>query len=186
MVTSLEKPSPTFSSAIAASSLLVNSPATPLCTYMRLVQTQVCPQFRNLVAMQSITAASISASSNTINGALPPSSRDTFLTPSAHCFIRVLPTGVEPVNVNLPILGCWVSTVPISRELLPTTTLITPFGIPARSASSHIASADSGVSVAGLITMVQPDPRAGPALRAIIAFGKFQGVIQPTTPTGCL
>ena len=97
-----------------------------------------------------------------------------------------MPIDVDPVKVNFPILGCCVSTKPISCELLPATTLITPLGKPARSANSHIASADSGVSVAGLITIVQPEASAGAALRAIIAFGKFHGVTHPTTPTGCL
>ena len=66
------------------------------------------------------------------------------------------------------------------------TTLTTPFGMPARSASSHSASAEYGVSVAGLITIVQPAASAGPALRVIIAFGKFHGVIAAHTPIGCL
>ncbi|MNT98075.1 hypothetical protein D3C72_2405730 [compost metagenome] len=34
--------------------------------------------------------------------------------------------------------------------------------------------------------MVQPAARAGPALRVIIALGKFHGVIAATTPIGCL
>ena len=43
-----------------------------------------------------------------------------------------------------------------------------------------------GVSAAGLMTMVQPAASAGPALRVIMAMGKFQGVMAATTPTGCL
>jgi len=34
--------------------------------------------------------------------------------------------------------------------------------------------------------MVQPAARAGPALRVIMAQGKFQGVMAAHTPTGCL
>ena len=44
-------------------------------------------------------------------------------------------------------------------DVLPATTLITPAGMPARSASSAIAKAESGVSVAGLITMLHPAAR---------------------------
>ena len=66
------------------------------------------------------------------------------------------------------------------------TTLNTPFGMPARSASSASASAENGVCVAGFSTTVQPAASAGPALRVIIAAGKFHGVIAPHTPTGCL
>ena len=61
----------------------------------------------------------------------------------------------------------------------------TPAGIPALSASSAIANADSGVNVAGRTTNVQPAANAAAALRAIMALGKFQGVIEATTPTGC-
>ncbi len=64
--------------------------------------------------------------------------------------------------------------------------LRTPFGIPARSPSTAIASAESGVFSAGRPTKAQPEASAGPTLRAIMALGKFHGVIEPTTPTGCL
>lgn len=52
--------------------------ATPSCTYRRLAQTQVWPALRNFDASAPSTALSRSASSKTINGALPPSSSDTF------------------------------------------------------------------------------------------------------------
>ena len=104
---------------------------------------------------------------------------------AAHWASSNLPTGVEPVKDSLRTTGLLVSSPPISPEL-PTTTLSTPAGIPARSASSARARAESGVSLAGLITMLQPAARAGAAFRVIIAFGKFQGVIAAQTPTGCL
>ena len=66
------------------------------------------------------------------------------------------------------------------------TTLRTPGGIPARTASSARARADNGVASAGLTTEVQPAARAGATLRVIMAKGKFQGVIAAVTPTGCL
>ena len=62
----------------------------------------------------------------------------------------------------------------------------TPAGIPACSANSAIASADKGVCAAGRTTNVQPAASAAAALRAIIALGKFHGVIAATTPTACL
>ena len=62
---------------------------------------------------------------------------------------------------------------------------MTPFGMPARTASSASAKADSGVCSAGLMTIVQPAAMAGAILRVIIAFGKFQGVMATQTPTGC-
>jgi hypothetical protein len=66
------------------------------------------------------------------------------------------------------------------------TTLKTPAGTPARSPSAAIARADNGVSSAGRETNVQPAARAGATLRAIIALGKFHGVIAAATPIGCL
>ncbi len=48
------------------------------------------------------------------------------------------------------------------------------------------ARAENGVWVAGLQTKVQPAASAGPALRPIIALGKFHGVIAQTTQTGLL
>ena len=62
----------------------------------------------------------------------------------------------------------------------------TPLGMPARSASSASARADSGVSLAGLITEVQPQAMAGATLRVIMAIGKFHGVIAAVTPIGSL
>jgi len=66
------------------------------------------------------------------------------------------------------------------------TTLNTPAGKPARSASTASASAVSGVDSAGLTTTGQPAARPGATLRVIIASGKFHGVIAAQTPTGCL
>ena len=47
------------------------------CTRMRFMQMQVCPAFRKAEARAPAAALCRSASSNTIRGAFPPSSRDT-------------------------------------------------------------------------------------------------------------
>ena len=52
-------------------------------------------------------------------------------------------------------------------------------------ASSPTRSAVSGVCSAGFMTTVLPQARAGPHFHASISSGKFQGMIWPTTPTGC-
>src|SRR6266567_7338315 len=114
---------------------------------MRLAQTQVWPALRYFEAIAPLTAASMSASSKTMNGALPPSSSDNFLTVPAHCSISNLPTSVEPVKVNLRTIGLEVISPPISLEP-PVTHEKTPFGTPARSASSHKANAEIGVTCA--------------------------------------
>src|SRR6266404_3807325 len=131
---------------------------------MRLAQTQVWPALRYLDAIAPLTAASISESSKTMNGALPPSSSDNFLTVPAHCCISNLPTSIEPVKVNLRTIGFEVSSPPTSFDG-PVTHEKTPFGTPARSASSHKANAENGVAVAGFSTIVQPAASAGPDLR---------------------
>ena len=138
---------------------------------------------RNFDTIAPSTAASRSASSKTMNGALPPSSIPTFLTVEAAWRMRILPVSVEPVKVMRRTAGCSVMTLPIS-DPLPVTRLRTPGGMPARSARAARASAVKGVSVAGLTTTVQPTESAGPTLRVIIAAGKFQGVIAATTPIG--
>ena len=135
--------------------------------------------------MAPATAASRSASSNTMKGALPPSSSDSFLMLGALCAISRRPTSVEPVKLSLRTMGLAVSSPPMARAS-PVTTLKTPAGTPASSARAARASAEKGVPSAGLSTMVHPAARAGPALRVIIAAGKFQGVMAAQTPMGSL
>src|SRR5580704_608481 len=152
---------------------------------MRLAHTQVCPALRYLEAIAPLTAISMSASSKTMNGALPPNSIEVFLTVPAHCSISNFPISVDPVKLNLRTVGFEVISPPISLAL-PVTQEKTPAGTPARSASSHSASAENGVWLAGFSTIVQPAAKAGPHLRVIIAAGKFQGVIAAQTPIGSL
>ncbi len=129
------------------------------------------------------TAWSISASSNTISGALPPSSSDSFLTVSLHWRISSRPVAVEPVKLSLRTTGLWVSAWPMSCGW-PVSTWKTPAGMPASWASTPRARAVKGVLSAGLTSMVQPAASAGPALRVIMAAGKFQGVMAAHTPMG--
>ena len=95
------------------------------------MQTQVWPVLRYLEAMAPSTAASRSASSKTMKGALPPSSMETFLTVPAQAAISCLPTSVEPVKVSLRTRGLAVSSPPMAPEE-PVMTLKTPLGMPAR------------------------------------------------------
>ena len=60
---------------------------------------------------------------------------------SALCFISTAPTSVEPVKLILRTVVFEVSSPPISFAL-PLTMLMTPFGMPARSASSASANAE--------------------------------------------
>ena len=185
MAVSAAMPLPRRRSAAAAANRSAKASWMPDCTRMRLAQTQVWPALRYLQIRAPCTAFSKSASSNTMNGALPPSSMEVRLTVAAHCSMSSLPTSVEPVKVSLRTKGLPVSSAPMAG-VSPASTLTRPAGMSARSASSAIAKADSGVALAGLHTTVQPVARAGAILRASMALGKFQGVMQATTPTGCL
>ncbi len=136
--------------------------------------------------MSCSAACSISASSKTMKGALPPSSNDSLVTCSEHCCIKILPTPVEPVNDNLRTLGEVAKRLPTVFASLVGMILMTPSGIPTSLASCARAKLDKGVSWGGLTTIVQPAANAGAILRVIMAFGKFHGVMAAQTPTGSL
>ena len=91
---------------------------------------------------------------------------------------------MDPVKDNFLTIGLVANSSPIS-EALPVMTFRVPFGKPASSANAAKAKAEKGVWLAGFITTGQPTARAGAHFLVIIAFGKFQGVIEATTPTGC-
>mmetsp|Transcript_5514 Transcript_5514/g.9227 ORF Transcript_5514/g.9227 Transcript_5514/m.9227 type:complete len:203 (+) Transcript_5514:937-1545(+) len=164
-----------------------NSSNTDSWTSIRFAQTQVWPEFRNLLARAPIAAALISASSKTMKGAFPPSSKDNLFTVSAQSAASLFPTNVDPVKLSF-------RTASDSHRTLPTpgvfarddvTTCSTPGINPASSATLAIAMADNGVSSAGFTTIVHPAARAGASFLVIIAEGKFQGVTAAQTPTGC-
>ena len=140
--------------------------------------------FRIFASIAPSTAASTSASSKTTNGALPPSSIETRSSCSADCSTSFLPTAVEPVKVSLRSRGSRITGSQTAPEVVVVTTLRTPSGSPASWRTSASRSIVSGVSAAGLTTMVQPAATAGPILRVPIASGKFHGVIISVGPTG--
>ena len=131
------------------------------------------------------TAASKSASSNTIKGAFPPNSMEHFITLSAAWRSKIRPTSVDPVKVSLRTVGFSQNSLPISEERDDGMIDKTPFGMPARSARTPMTRAERGVSAAGRATKAHPAAKAGAALRVIMAFGKFHGVIDAATPMGC-
>src|SRR6218665_860456 len=81
--TPASKPLPTLAVNPLAANFCTNSSYTASCTEKRFVHTQVWPALRYLLAKAPSTALSMSASANTMNGALPPSSSDIFLTVGA-------------------------------------------------------------------------------------------------------
>ena len=96
------------------------------------------------------TAASRSASSNTRNGALPPSSIETRRICSAACSISLRPTSVEPVKLSLRSRKSEMIGFDTSLELELVITFSTPPGSPTSSRICATASALSGVRLGRL------------------------------------
>mmetsp|Transcript_1192 Transcript_1192/g.2569 ORF Transcript_1192/g.2569 Transcript_1192/m.2569 type:complete len:275 (-) Transcript_1192:326-1150(-) len=184
VVVEASRPSPTLSLLTRSVTISENLLYTLSCTNTRLAQMHVCPALRSAESTTPLAASSRSASSNTMKGALPPSSRLTRLTVCAAPAISILPTAVLPVNPILRTLSLFTSSWPMDAAS-PITRFSTPSGAPALSSSSARATAVRGVSSEGLRTTVQPAASAGATLRVIIDMGKFQGVMAATTPTAC-
>jgi hypothetical protein len=164
---------------------LANSSATGAATWNRLAAVHASPTLRIFASIAPSTAESRSASSKTRNGALPPSSMDSFSSCSEACSISLRPISVEPVNDSLRARESRISGSITDPEDELVMTLRTPSGSPASSRIRASASMDSGVWLAGFITIVQPAAIAGPILRVPMAMGKFHGVISRQGPTGC-
>ena len=179
-------PSPTFMASAAATNLSRNASLMDVCNKMRLAQMHVCPALRNFATSAPATAASMSASSNTMRGAFPPSSSDMRFTLSALCCMSSFPTRVDPVKEILRTSGWLVSVWATGAGSFEVMTWKTPAGKPASSARHSSASADKGVSSDGFRMITHPAASAGAALRVIMPLGKFHGVMAPTIPTGCL
>ncbi len=142
------------------------------------------PPLRILAIMAPAIAASRSAVAKTTKGALPPSSIEQLTTVLAAAASSVRPTSVEPVNDSLRTRGSSIIAPTTLPEREEGRTLTTPAGTPASVSRSPMASAVSGVSLAGLRMTEQPAASAGPIFRVAIAAGKFHGVTSTATPIG--
>ena len=129
------------------------------------------------------SARSTSASSNTITGFLPPSSKWSRLRVGAPCAWIIDPVDDSPTNAIARIAGCSVSALPAVSPI-PCTTLSTPGGNPASSAVSASSCAVNGDHSAGLWTTVHPAASAGAIFHVDSMNGVFHGVITPTGPIG--
>ena len=94
---------------------------------------QASPMLRILAITAPSTASSMSASSNTRKGALPPSSIDTRRICSAACCIKTRPTSVEPVNDNFRVRESLISGSITEPDEDAVMTLKTPPGRPTSS-----------------------------------------------------
>ena len=113
-------------------------------------------------------ASATSASSNTITGALPPSSRCTRLTSSAAVLATAMPAPTLPVIETICGVGWATSAAPVSRS--PQTTLNTPGGRNS-AISSAIQTVLAGVVSDGLSTIVLPAASAGAHFHTAIIAG---------------
>jgi hypothetical protein len=139
------------------------------------------------VMLQNGSTAAKSASSSTTWADLPPSSRKTFFTVSPLRAMMWRPTAVEPVKEIMSTRGSPVRASPTRAASPDVTTLKTPGGMSVCSAATRARKvALQGVSGAGLSTIAFPAARAGPTLARFTCSGKFQGVMQPTTPVASL
>ena len=94
------------------------------------------------------------------------------------------PAASLPVNDILATRGWSTSASPAARP--PVTTLITPGGMPAFSASRASSIADAEVTSDGLMTTVLPAASAGATVMMVRKVGEFHGTMAATTPSGSL
>jgi hypothetical protein len=142
---------------------------------------QRSPLFEKIMKSAASSARSTSQSAKTTNGLLPPSSIENFLSPA--CWTMRLPVRVEPVKEIARTSGCVQSASPASAPM-PWTTLKTPGGTPASSASAPSRSAVSGESSLIFSTAVLPKARQGAVFQVAVMNGTFHGETRAQTPTG--
>ena len=125
------------------------------------------------------TAASRSASGNTMLGDFPPSSSVMRFSVSAEPRMISLPVDVSPVNAILSMPGCATIIRP-TLEPGPVTTFRTPGGMPASWAISASARAVIGVWPRLASHCVS---QARPARPSVAMSNEIPGTIAATTPT---
>ncbi len=113
-------------------------------------------------------AAAMSASSKTMTGALPPSSRWTRFRSADAASATCMPARTDPVMATIWGVLCATSARPVSRS--PQTTLSTPGGRNSWQISASRVEL-AGVVSLGLRTMVLPPARAGAIFQIIIISG---------------
>src|SRR6266545_181560 len=91
-------------------------------------------------------------------------------------------TPAEPTNDTADTSG-WLSSAS-TESFAPWITLNTPSGSPASVNNSAIRMAESGVRCEGLCTKVFPHTMARGIIHSGTMFGKLNGVMPATTPTG--
>src|ERR671912_1105979 len=149
----------------------------------RLEAVHFSPAYPNAPKETLAAASERSASSITTYGFLPPISSWTFLPTALPWMPR--PTLVEPVKES-PLTRGSVTRASPTAPPGPVTMFRTPSGRPASASIRTSAAAFREALLAGFITRVLPQIRAGAIFHEGIASGKFHGVMRATTPKGSL
>jgi hypothetical protein len=149
----------------------------------RVGAVQIWPEWNVQVEPMPLTAASMSASSNTMPAPLPPSSSSWRFIVRPPVEAISMPTFVLPVKLTMSTSGESTRAWPLAG-VLPVTMLTTPGGNPASRRMSTSAITASGSCDAGRTTTVLPIASAGPSFPAMLTIGKLYDVMQATTPTG--
>ena len=178
--------SPATSDPALAASFATKASATFSSTTRRSVDMQIWPWFMKAPNAAAATAASISASSSTIIGALPPSSSKAGLRYFAATCAMMRPTRVEPVKLTRRTAG-WPISISIragasSGALVMT--LRTPGGRPASRRHSAISRCVPGQISEAFSTTVLPQASGSAMARTPRMTGAFHGAMLSTTPAG--
>ncbi len=161
---------PSRISSARRTSSSTNSSWIDSSTTSRAPAEHTWPECRKTAVSAKSSAASRSASANTMLGFLPPSSRATFFTVSAADAMIRLPVASPPVNDTRSTRGSSLSRAP-ARGPAPSTRLATPAGTPASSSRPISRIAVCGVSSLGFSTNVLPAARQGATFQAVCSSG---------------
>mmetsp|Transcript_18043 Transcript_18043/g.30311 ORF Transcript_18043/g.30311 Transcript_18043/m.30311 type:complete len:312 (+) Transcript_18043:133-1068(+) len=149
------KGSPIFKSGSRSKSRFMTFSLILACSNTRDVAEHIWPAFHRIPVMIQSTVALTSASSNTIRGLFPPSSRDTARGPSAAAAIIFCAVGTLPVNDNLSMPG-WLLSGPPASGPRPETTFSAPAGSPASMHNSPSNKQDRGANSDGFSIIAHP------------------------------
>ena len=152
-------------------------------TTARVGAVQIWPEWNDQVEPMHPTAPLMSASSNTTQAPLPPSSSSVRFMVRAAFSAMVTPTWVEPVKLTQSTSSASTSAAEEAGPL-PLTRLTTPGGKPTSLRMRTSSTMARGSCGAGLTTTVLPEASAGATLPAMLTMGKLYEVMQATTPTG--
>jgi len=134
-------------------------------------------------AVQPFTALSKSASSNTMNGDLPPNSSDTGARLCAEFAMTWRAVAGPPVKLTRRTNACDVSARPHGSPW-PVTMFTTPSGKPASANNAPNSSSAADACSDAFNTTVLPAANAGPNFTATKNNCEFHGATAATTPSG--